>query len=70
MPPVARETWVAYERRLERARVPVPQRPDALLMDANGQIVRAIEYGGDYSHLRLAELHYGLASIPLAYEIW
>ena len=28
MQPVARETWVAYERRLERARVPVPQRPD------------------------------------------
>lgn len=49
---------------------PVPQRPDALLMDSTGQTVRAIEYGGDYSHLRLAELHYGLASIPLAYEIW
>jgi hypothetical protein len=28
MQPVTRETWVAYERRLERARVPVPQRPD------------------------------------------
>ncbi len=27
-PQVARETWVAYERRLERARVPAPQRPD------------------------------------------
>jgi hypothetical protein len=25
---VARETWVAYERRLERAQVPAPQRPD------------------------------------------
>ena len=28
MQQVARETWVAFERRLERARVPVPQRPD------------------------------------------
>jgi hypothetical protein len=28
MQQVARETWIAFERRLERARVPVPQRPD------------------------------------------
>jgi hypothetical protein len=28
MPQVAEETRVAFERRLERARVPVPQRPD------------------------------------------
>jgi len=28
MQQVARETWVAFERRLERAQVPVPQRPD------------------------------------------
>lgn len=49
---------------------PVPQRPDALLVDDAGQFVRAIEYGGDYSQERLADLHYGLASIPLPYEIW
>jgi hypothetical protein len=28
MQQVARETWVAFERRLERARVPAPQRPN------------------------------------------
>ena len=28
MQPVARETWVAFEQRLERAQVPAPQRPD------------------------------------------
>jgi hypothetical protein len=28
MQQVARETWVAFERRLERARVPAPERPD------------------------------------------
>ena len=28
MQQVASETWVAYERRLERAQVPVPQRPE------------------------------------------
>lgn len=49
---------------------PLQQRPDALLVDADGQLVRAVEYGGDYSYQRLAELHHALASIPLAYEIW
>ncbi len=28
MQQVARETWVAFERRLERAQVPAPQRPN------------------------------------------
>ena len=28
MQQVARETWVAFEGRLERAQVPAPQRPD------------------------------------------
>ena len=28
MAPVRRETWVAFERRLDRAGVPVPQWPD------------------------------------------
>jgi hypothetical protein len=28
MQQVARETWVAFEQRLERAQVPAPQRPD------------------------------------------
>ena len=28
MQQVARETWVAFEQRLERAQVPAPQRPE------------------------------------------
>jgi hypothetical protein len=49
---------------------PLRERPDALLVDGDGRFVLAVEYGGDYSYQRLAELHHGLASIPLAYEIW
>lgn len=49
---------------------PLRQRPDALLIDGAGELVRAVEYGGDYSPDRLADLHDGLASIPLPYEIW
>lgn len=49
---------------------PIPQRPDALLVDGDDQPVRAVEYGGDYSYQRLYEFHFGLASIPIPYEIW
>ena len=49
---------------------PIRQRPDALLVDDAGQYVRAVEYGGDYSEERLIDLHLGLSSIPLTYEIW
>lgn len=49
---------------------PIRQRPDALLVDDDAQYVRAVEYGGDYSQERLIELHLGLSSIPLPYEIW
>jgi hypothetical protein len=49
---------------------PIRQRPDALLVDDAGQYVRAVEYGGDYSEERLIDLHLGLSSLPLSYEIW
>lgn len=49
---------------------PLPQRPDALLVGDDDSYVRALEYGGDYAPERLMELHDGLASMPLAYEIW
>jgi hypothetical protein len=49
---------------------PIKERPDAVLRDEAGAIVRALEYGGDYTARRLAELHSGLSSIGLPYEIW
>ena len=49
---------------------PLKVRPDALVRNETGDVVRAIEYGGDYPASRLAELHCGLSSIPLPYEIW
>jgi hypothetical protein len=49
---------------------PIRVRPDALVLDAEGQFLRAVEYGGDYSIDRLRELHNALARIWLAYEIW
>ena len=36
MQEVARETWVAYERRLERAQVPTSQRPDYHCQEVEG----------------------------------
>lgn len=49
---------------------PVRSRPDALIRDQEGEINRAVEYGGAYTLRRLATLHGALESIPLAYEIW
>ena len=49
---------------------PIRERPDALLRDEQGSIVRAVEYGGDYPASRLAELHAGLASLGIGYELW
>lgn len=49
---------------------PIKQRPDALLRNEADEIDRAVEYGGDYPVSRLTELHDGLSSVPLAYEIW
>jgi hypothetical protein len=49
---------------------PIRQRPDALLVDDAGHYIRAVEYGGDYSQERLIDLHTGLSSIPLTYEVW
>lgn len=60
--------WVS-EDRLPRD-WPLRERPDATLTDDKGNIRRAIEYGGDYPAERLEELHCGLSSIGLNYEIW
>ena len=60
--------WIS-EDRLPRD-WPLRERPDATLTDDDGLIYRAVEYGGDYPPSRLAELHEGLASIELNYEIW
>jgi hypothetical protein len=49
---------------------PIPERPDAVLRDESGQVVRAVEYGGDYPASRLLALHDGLASMELGYELW
>jgi hypothetical protein len=49
---------------------PLKERPDALLRNKAGDVVRAIEYGGDYPASRLAALHAGLLRIGLGYEIW
>ena len=49
---------------------PIRERPDAVLLNDGGEIARAIEYGGDYSSQRLAELHIGFSNVGLNYEIW
>ena len=46
------------------------QRPDAWLTDASGSVIRALEYGGDYTPDRLYDLHVALASLAIPYEIW
>ena len=46
------------------------QRPDAVVTDSDGEIVRAIEYGGDYSARRLFEFHRALSNLAIPYEIW
>lgn len=63
-----RDRWMS-EDRLPRD-WPIKERPDALVRNEAGEIIRALEYGGDYPESRLAELHDGLSSIHLAYEIW
>jgi hypothetical protein len=59
----------ASEDRLPRD-WPLKERPDALLRNEAGDVVRAVEYGGDYPASRLAELHAGLSRIELGYDIW
>ncbi len=60
--------WIS-EDRLPRD-WPLRERPDATLADDEGRVYRAVEYGGNYPPNRLAELHEGLSSIELNYEIW
>ena len=49
---------------------PLKQRPDATVTNEEGEIHRAVEYGGDYPPSRLVEMHEGLSSIQMDYEIW
>lgn len=49
---------------------PLRERPDAVLVDENNHPFRAVEYGGSYPPSRLAELHAGLSSVELDYEVW
>ncbi len=64
----ARRHWVS-EDRLPRD-WPLRERPDGLLRNNRGKLIRAVEYGGDYPESRLVELHTGLASIHLRYQLW
>ena len=49
---------------------PLGVRPDAVLCDESGEIMRAVEYGGDYPVSRLTELHDEFSEFQLSYEIW
>lgn len=60
--------WVG-EDQLSRSRKR-QKLPDAFLQDAEGKIVRVIEFGGAYSASRLSELHDHCAEQCLPYEIW
>lgn len=60
--------WLS-EDRLPRS-WPIRERPDAVLIDATGKVVRAIEYGGDYPASRLEQLHVSLAKAEIGYELW
>jgi hypothetical protein len=60
--------WVGEDRLSDGW--PIRVRPDALLLDEEGQFLRAVEYGGDYSIDRLVRLHNAMARIWLGYEIW
>ena len=44
--------------------------PDAVTLDANGEIFKAIEFGGQYSVDRLRRLHESFSRQRIRYEIW
>lgn len=48
----------------------VGQKPDALLVDENGVVVKAIELGGVYNAKRLERFHRWCQRRRLPYEIW
>ena len=62
------EAWLSEDQL--PADWPMRERPDAVLLNWRKTIVHAIEYGGDYPIERLLELHNGLATAELSYEIW
>lgn len=48
----------------------VGQKPDALLVDENGVVIKAIELGGVYNAKRLERFHRWCQRRRLPYEIW
>lgn len=46
------------------------QKPDALVVDASGRIVKAVEFGGVYNAKRLIKFHQWCQRKEVAYEIW
>lgn len=44
--------------------------PDAVTLDAHGEIFKAIEFGGQYSVRRLKHLHEAFARRSIRYEVW
>ena len=60
--------WVSEDR--FPSSWPIRVRPDGLIKDAEGNIVRAIEYGGAYGVRRLRGLYGALKGISLPCEVW
>ena len=46
------------------------KRPDAVELDAGGQVMRVYEFGGQYSWRRLLAFHRFWSARRIAYEIW
>ena len=63
-----RELWVGEDS--IAARWGWPKIPDAVLCDALGHPVRAVDFGGAYREDRLREFHRSCAAQTLPYELW
>ncbi|MBN8600634.1 MAG: hypothetical protein J0M26_06385 [Planctomycetes bacterium] len=46
------------------------QKPDALVVEHEGPVVKAIEFGGVYNAKRLSKFHQWCQRHGVAYEIW
>jgi hypothetical protein len=55
---------------IEQLFQPGAQRPDALILNSNGEVLRAVEYGGVYNAKRLERFHRWCQRMELPYEIW
>ncbi len=72
-----RELWrCGSDHRLTRDEDAVATRwgwtkiPDAVLCDAAGRPVRAVDFGGAYRDERLRDFHAACAEKSLPYELW